>query len=73
MGISTVNSPNNSTGREPVRGISPGCRSNPDGPGRADSGHRSHYVGKGYAPHKRPDSTPIQGGYRSPVDDCNRR
>jgi hypothetical protein len=63
MGITETRSPWNTTGKEPMRGWSPGSRSSPS---RADAGHLVRSPGKGPAV-RRTDATPVG---RSPVDEC---
>jgi hypothetical protein len=77
MGETTVRSPWNTTGTEPMRGHSPGAYSNPGNQrARADSGHLVRSPGKGGGPASvsRRDNatsaaTPVQGAsYRDPTD-----
>ena len=66
--VREVRSPWSSTGNEPRRGESPGAYSNPsNGRTRSDGGHAVRSPGKGPAV-RRPDNSPVLGGYRSPLD-----
>jgi hypothetical protein len=82
MGTTTVRSPWNTTGNEPLRGYSPGSRSSPSNAARSDGGHVAGHVGKGGGPASvrrdavsgatwdgvTPTARPVVGGNRSPVD-----
>jgi len=63
MGTTTVRSPWNTTGNEPMRGYSPGSRSSPSN-ARSDGGHIAGHVGKGGGPASvsRRDAVPVVGG-----------
>jgi hypothetical protein len=64
MGTTTVRSPWNTTGNEPMRGYSPGSRSSPSNAARSDGGHLAHNIGKSASQpaSARRDAVPVQGG-----------
>jgi hypothetical protein len=64
MGITTVNSPWNTTGNEPMRGYSPGSRSSPSNAARSDGGHLAGHLGKSASQPASAsrDAVRVQGG-----------
>jgi hypothetical protein len=75
MGTTTVRSPWNTTGNEPMRGWSPGSRSSPSNAARSDGGHIAGHVGKGGSQPASatrdgvtPTARPVVGGQRDPCD-----
>jgi hypothetical protein len=62
MGTTTVRSPWNTTGNEPMRGYSPGSRSSPSNAAHSDGHISPHSGGEGWTPLSRRDAVPVQGG-----------